>query len=254
MCAEYSIFWGQRAKQGDKEETAIMQDKNSESKAEMQAYIEAAVEAAYAAGIQGVEKKVQEAVNLGIAIGVQIGAEICAKAGAEAGAAAAVKAIEKERKKAKKQQYDWRYRNTKLLLRHYRALNDHYKHAIFDKERAAEEYESFTDIMEAMNVNISDEALYIESIKRSCARTKIIMSHVNKMLECYEIMCSKSRRKSDARRWRIIDGIYISDIAMTAEELAKQEGVDKRTVYRDVDLCISDLTVLFFGIEGIEGL
>ena len=204
----------------------------------MREYIKAEIEA----GIQSIEKNIQEAINLGIA------------AGAEPGAAAAAKAIEKERKKAKKQQYDWRYRNTKLLLRHYRALNDHYKHAIFDKERAAEEYESFNDIMEAMNVNISDEALYIESIKRSCARTKIIMSHVNKMLECYEIMCSKSRRKSDARRWRIIDGLYISDLPMTAEELAKQEGIEKRTVYRDVDLCISDLTVLLFGIEGIEGL
>ena len=220
----------------NKEGTAEMQSEKgieNEKMEMMRKYIKAEIEA----GIQGIEKKIQEAINLGIA------------AGAEAGAAAAVKAIEKERKKAKKQQYDWRYRNTKLLLRHYRALNDHYKHAIFDKERAAEEYESFNDIMEAMNVNISDEALYIESIKRSCARTKIIMSHVNKMLECYEIMCSRSRRKYDARHWRIIDGLYISDLPMTAEELAKQEGIEKRTVYRDVDLCISDLTVLLFGIE-----
>lgn len=254
MCAEYSIFWGQRVKQGDKEETAIMQDKNSESKAEMQAYIEAAVEAAYAAGIQGEEKKVQEAVNLGIAIGVQIGAEICTKAGAEAGAAAAVKAIEKERKKAKKQQYDWRYRNTKLLLRHYRALNEHYKHAVFDKERMADEIESFADIMEAMHDSITDEDLYIESIKQSCMRTKIIMAHVNRMLDCFRVLCENTGKKEGIRRWRVIEGLYIADKALPADEIAEREQINRRTVYKIADSCISELTVLFFGIEGIESL
>ena len=41
---------------------------------------------------------------------------------------------------------------------------------------------------------------------------------------------------------------------MTAEELAKQGHIDKRTVYRDIDICVSDLTALLFGVGGIEDL
>lgn len=228
-------------------------DKNPES-TDIQTLIEAAVNAAYEAGIKSMDEKVQEAVNLGVTLGIKIGSEFGAKAGAEAGATAAAKAIERERKKIKKQQYDRRFHNTKLLLRHYRTLNEHYQHAIFDAGRAEEESESFTEIMQAMNANITDDTLYIESIKQSCMRTKIIMAHVNKMLECYEIMCQRSKRKDDKRHWRILDGLYIAEDAMTAEELAKQEHIDKRTVYRDIDICVSDLTALLFGVGGIENL
>ena len=34
----------------------------------------------------------------------------------------------------------------------------------------------------------------------------------------------------------------------------KQEHIDKRTVYRDIDICVSDLTALLFGVGGIENL
>lgn len=208
--------------------------------------IQAAVSAAYEAGIKNIDQKVQEALNLGITIGAKVGAEI--------GAAEAVKAVERERKKVKKHQYDLRYHNTKLLLRHYRTLNEHYHHAVFDTGTAEKESESFAEIMQAMNANISDDALYIESIKQSCVRTKIIMAHVNKMLECYKLMCERSKRKDDKRHWRILNGLYISDNAVTAAELANKENIDKRTVYRDVDICVADLTALLFGVGGIENI
>lgn len=222
--------------------------------ADMNVLIEAAVNSAYEAGIKSMDEKVQEAVNLGVALGMRIGLELGAEAGAKAGAEAAAKAVEEERKKIKKQQYDRRLHNTKLLLRHYRTLNEHYKHAVFDVRKAEEESESFADIMQAMNADIADDALYIESIKQSCMRTKIIMAHVNKMLECYQIMCQRSERKDDKRHWRILYGLYIADVAMPAGELAKQENIDKRTVYRDIDICTSDLTALLFGVGGIESL
>lgn len=224
--------------------------------------IQAAVSAAYEAGIKTIDQKVQEAVNLGVTIGLKVGTELGAKAGAEAGAKVgaevgateAAKAIEREKKRIRKQQYDRRFHNTKLLLRHYRTLNEHYHHAVFDTGTAEAESESFAEIMQAMNADISDEALYIESIKQSCMRTKIIMAHVNKMLECYEIMCNRSKRKDDKRHWRILNALYISESAMTAVELAKKENIDKRTVYRDIDICISDLTALLFGVGGVENL
>lgn len=221
-----------------------MKGKSTTKKDETQAMIEAAVAAAVEASMRGIDEKIQEAINLGVTIG--------AAAGAEIGATAAVKAVERERKKFKKQQYDKRFHNTKLLLRHYRTLNEHYQNAVFDIDTATEADEDFADIMQAMNSTVDDEALYIESIKQSSIRTKIIMAHVNKMLDIYKIMCSQSKRQDDARHWRVLEAIYISDKATPAGVVAEQEHIDKRTVYKDIDVCVSDLTTLLFGIGGIE--
>lgn len=215
------------------------------NKDEVKAIIEAAVTAAMEAGVRGLDEKLQAAVNLGVTIGAATGAEV--------GAKAAVKAVERERRAYRKKQYDWKYQNTKLLLRNYRRLNAYYENAIFSIEDAAEADVSFEDIMRSMG-RPADEEIFVESIQKNYLVTRIIMTHVNKMLDCYKIMCERSRRTDDARHWRVLDGLYLAEDYTTAEEIAKQEHIDKRTVYRDIDICAADLTALFFGVGGIENL
>lgn len=216
---------------------------NDKKKDETQAYIEAAVNAAVEASMRGIDEKLQAAVNLGVTIG--------AAAGAEVGAAAAIKAMERERRNYRKQQYDWKYHNTKLLLRNYRRLNTYYKNAVFDTKGAEEADEDFESVMRSVG-HPKDEAVFVESIQKNYITTKIIMTHVNRMLECYEIMCKRSKRQDDARHWRVLEGLYIADDYTTAEKIAARERIDKRTVYRDVDVCVTDLTALFFGVGGID--
>lgn len=215
------------------------------SKDEAKALIEAAVTAAVEASMRELDEKLQAAVNLGVTIG--------AAAGADVGAKAAVKAVERERKAYRKKQYDWKYQNTKLLLRNYRRLNAYYQNAIFSIEDAEEADESFEDIMRSMG-RPADEEIFVESIQKNYLATRIIMTHVNKMLDCYEIMCERSNRQDDKRHWRVLEGLYLSENYTTAEQIAKQEHIDKRTVYKDIDVCAADLTALFFGVGGIERL
>nr|DAG87046.1 MAG TPA: hypothetical protein [Caudoviricetes sp.] len=215
------------------------------SKEEAKALIEAAVTAAIEASMRELDEKLQAAVNLGVTIG--------AAAGADVGAKAAVKAVERERKAYRKKQYDWKYQNTKLLLRNYRRLNAYYQNAIFSIEDAEEADESFEDIMRSMG-RPADEEIFVESIQKNYLATRIIMTHVNKMLDCYEIMCERSNRQDDKRHWRVLEGLYLSENYTTAEQIAKQEHIDKRTVYKDIDVCAADLTALFFGVGGIERL
>lgn len=210
---------------------------------EVKALIEAAVTAAVEASMRGIDEKLQEAVNLGVTVG--------AAAGAEVGAKAAVKAVERERKAYRKRQYDWKYQNTKLLLRNYRRLNAYYKNAIFSIEDAEEADESFEDIMRSMG-RPADEEIFVESIQKNYLATRIIMTHVNKMLDCYQIMCERSNRQDDKRHWRVLEEMYLTEDYTTAEQIAKQEHIDKRTVYKDIDVCAADLTALFFGVGGIE--
>lgn len=213
------------------------------SKEEAKALIEAAVTAAVEASMKELDEKLQAAVNLGVTIG--------AAAGAEVGAKAAVKAVERERKAYRKRQYDWKYQNTKLLLRNYRRLNAYYQNAIFSIEDAEEADESFEDIMRSMG-RPADEEIFVESIQKNYLATRIIMTHVNKMLECYQIMCERSNRQDDKRHWRVLEEMYLSENYTTAEQIARQEHIDKRTVYKDIDVCAADLTALFFGVGGIE--
>lgn len=210
---------------------------------EVKALIEAAVTAAVEASMRGMDEKLQAAVNLGVTVG--------AAAGAEVGAKAAVKAVERERKAYRKRQYDWKYQNTKLLLRNYRRLNAYYQNAIFSIEDAEEADESFEDIMRSMG-RPADEEIFVESIQKNYLATRIIMTHVNKMLDCYQIMCERSNRQDDKRHWRVLEEMYLSENYTTAEQIARQEHIDKRTVYKDIDVCAADLTALFFGAGGIE--
>ncbi len=179
-----------------------------ENELDIQKIIEAAVTAAHEAGVKGMDEKIQAAINAALPIGIKIGAEIGSKIGAEMGAAAAIEAIEREQEKYRKQQYDWKYHNTKLLLRNYRRLKKYYENAIFNSEDAEEADENFEGIMRGVS-GAASEKIFVESIQKNYITTKIIMTHVNKMLEVYEIMCKRSSRQDDARHWRVLEGLYI---------------------------------------------
>ena len=213
---------------------------------DLQEIIQRAVIAAFEVANQNIEEKLQQAVELGTKIGAAVGAEI--------GAKTALRAAERERKKIREELYDRRYHNTKLLLQNYRQLNEHFKNAVFDIGQAEERDETFIDIMELMTGRRCKDDLYVESIKKSAVRTRIIMTHVNQMLEVYGIMCERSDREDDKRHYRILKAMYIDDIPTTAQVIADREHIDKRTVYKDIDAAASCLTTLLYGISGIEKL
>ena len=166
------------------------------------------------------------------------------KRGTEYGAKAAIKAVERERAKIQQQQYDWKYHNTKLLIRNYRRLNEYFNNAVFELEEAEEIDDGFEEIMRLMQNRNTTEDVFVDSIKRNYLYTRIIMTHVNKMLDVYRIMCERSQRADDARHWRVLESLYLAADYTTAEKI--------RTVYKDIDVCISDLTALMFGVSGIE--
>ena len=154
------------------------------SNLDIQKMIEAAVLAAYEAGVKGVDEKIQAAVNLAIPIavkiGAEVGAEIGARTGAEHGAKAMRRVIERESKSYRKAQYDWKYHNTKLLIRNYRRLNEYYQNAVFSTEAAEEVDVDFADIMRSMG-RPTDEEIFVESIQQNYITTRIIMTHVKRI-------------------------------------------------------------------------
>lgn len=145
--------------------------------------------------------------------------------------------------------YDRRLRNTRLLLKHYRDLHIH--ESITDN--------SFEDIEECNAIDILDdidvlnEENYIQSISRTRNRTKIIIQHIDKALKYYEAICSTESKK---RKYNIVYDLYIAkvenNVAPTYEDIAKKYDISIKTVTRDMNNAIEDLSILFFGIDGIK--
>ena len=174
-----------------------------------------------------------------------------ADAAAKTGAKAAINTIEKERKKVTREWHDRRLRNTKLLLQNYRRLIEHYENAVYDAATLEEEY-TVTEMFELMSQYVYDNDLYVESIKKSAARTHIIMEHLLKMLELYKVYCNEAPRGDYKRRWRVIVALYLAEKPSTVERVAAQEHVAERTIYRDIDAVCEELSALLFGIDGIK--
>lgn len=168
---------------------------------------------------------------------------------AEAGAKAALETLDREKKKAQKSRYDRRIRNTKLLLRNYRMFKDHVENAVFDAEQLDE---NAIDILDLMWDPSNNSDAYVESIKNSVTRTAIIMRHITDMLSLYETYCYRTGKPEDQRRYRVVEALYIAEEPIPIHEIAQNEGIDSRTVYKDVDIAVEKLSALIFGIDGLK--
>lgn len=196
--------------------------------------------------------------NAGIAAGqvAIIGArimDIAIEKGVAAGVKAAADRMEEERRKARKGRYDRRLHNTRLLMKNYRALKHHALGAVHTGAQANEKIEeNAVDILEELDDERVDDRLYIESIKRSQQRTRIIIEHIDEMLRYWRIDCEQSGKEEALRRYRIVFATYIGDDQIAAEDLARREHIEKRTVYKDIKAAMRPLSALIFGIDGIK--
>jgi hypothetical protein len=150
---------------------------------------------------------------------------------------------QRQQKKQNKFRHDKRLRNTRLLLKHYPLLKEHCERAVYEEIGST----NAIDILD--EVDNYDGKTYIEAIKRSIARTNIIIRHIDTMLEIYEIYCQKSRYAEDLRRFRILKAKYFEHVDMSV--IMKNEGIEERTYYRDMRDAVSKLGSLIFGIDSL---
>lgn len=175
--------------------------------------------------------------------------ELAIQKGIEAGTKAAMDYLEEEKSAQRKGRYDRRLRNTRLLLKNYRTFKQHAQGAVFNARKAKE---NAVDILDSLDDFNFDDTLYIESIKRSQQRTIIIMRHIDEMLKYYRIACEQSGREDEMRCYRIIMKTYIDDERKTAEQIAEEENIERRTVYKNITTAIKPLSGLIFGVDSLK--
>ena len=155
----------------------------------------------------------------------------------------ALEFLEKEKERRQKQKRDRRLRNTKLLLKNYRAFKLHC-------QDVKEELEKLQD-PEFLEELDADE-FAIESIKRSKERTLAMVRFIDQMLLVYRIVCEQSGKPEDLRRYQTVYWMYIADEKKTADEIAEGHNIDRRTVYKDINNACQALSALIFGVDGIR--
>jgi hypothetical protein len=160
-----------------------------------------------------------------------------------------IERLREEETSRAKERYDSKLANVKMLLRNYRSLSDYAQNAIYDAAQVDEETE-FYDILELMGAD-RRTGLKIESIRESAVRTRLIIDHVDNMLDLYKLHCERSPKDEDRRRYRTVYAMYISPEVRTAEQISEDEFVGRSTVYRDIDDATEQLTAMIFGIDGL---
>lgn len=145
--------------------------------------------------------------------------------------------------------YDNRYNNTKVLIQKYRWLSDYANNAVYDLSKIDE-----SDAYEILELFGDRSAKKLDSIKDRVYTVRMLMEHINTMLDVYKARCKASPKAEDNRKWRVLYGMYIDPNPVTASKVAEYEHIHERTVYKDIDDACEELSTLFFGINWAQML
>ena len=160
----------------------------------------------------------------------------------------ALSTYEKTKKEDKIKRSDMRLHRTDLLMKNFRALQKYSINAVSEKIMMKD---NAIDILDIIDDYIDDD-LYIESIKKSKQRTVIIVTHIKKMLDIYEIMVEKSKDHMQIRRYKAMYLRYVDESMPTIQRISEYLKIDRSVVYDDINIAFQNLGPLLFGIDSLK--
>lgn len=155
-------------------------------------------------------------------------------------AEAVLKQQKKQEKKTETAEKDWRLRNTKLLLRHYRWL-------ILHCEELVEDLDEYEEIL------FEPEELNLKALMKYKAKTKKMMDYFDATWGSYYQHC-KNQGAMAQRRADVLYKLYISKADFKKVEIAEIYGVDESTIRRDESKATKELSIFLFGIDSLNDL
>lgn len=154
---------------------------------------------------------------------------------------AADQAIKKYTMQEMKKKKDYRFRNTKLLLKNYNSLKAHL-------QNAKDDINEINDIINDENIEISKrDELYIKSIRQSKFRTLIMLAHIDTAMTQLK---DKMKSKDQYDKYRAVEEVYIHN--KTYERTAEELNCGNATVRRWEKEATNELSILLFGVDGMK--
>ena len=127
-------------------------------------------------------------------------------------------------------------------MKHYNYFRNHADESIYKSSQL-----DAVEVMDEIDDCRSD--VYIQSIKKSAAKTAIVISHINNMLEIYQAYCDKTG-PSEQRKFRVLKSFYFDQVERS--EVMLIEHISERTYFRDIDDAVNTLSALIFGIDAVH--
>ncbi|WP_373205222.1 hypothetical protein [Clostridium tertium] len=132
--------------------------------------------------------------------------------------------------------------NTRLLLKNYNELKNHAINAIYKNI----EWEEI-DKLNGEEANYSDDEILIESIKKSKARTLIMIAHIDVALERVK---QKHRIKGTIEKYKALELYYIKE--SSKEDIAAELNCSVKSTARWIKEVEDEVGTNLFGINSIE--
>ena len=169
---------------------------------------------------------------------------------AEVAAEKAISTYKKEQEEQIQQKAEKCRYSAKLLIIHYKRLKRMKDTSVYDANTVTDA--TLAEIFDNMLGKIRMNEFDLTSTNRNRIITGMLMNHVDVQLENYQKECEKSKEQDVARRYRIVEMMYLREESLTADEVADVESIDKSNVYRTLERAYDDLAVLFFGVDGAK--
>lgn len=135
-------------------------------------------------------------------------------------------------------------RNVKLLLEQYRYLENHTELPLPDLKK---------ELPDSYIEHLAPDELSIQAMIGYRVRSKEMMTLFKEILGRYKEICNHGDEEQK-RRYGAIEGYYLANKSLNKNKLAKKYHCDPKTIDRDIKKAISDLTVMMFGVDGINDM
>ena len=160
--------------------------------------------------------------------------------------AAAIEALKLQKNEERERIRKNRFHNTELLLKNYLGLVEHFKNSI----------EKASDIMDVDDlVDIGADDIIIQSIRRSRARSIVMISQLE---TCLEILRIRMASKIQDEKYEVIKLLYLNPELINKPWADRIQIVTTKiqcseaSVHRWKNDMISELSVLLFGVDGLK--
>lgn len=137
---------------------------------------------------------------------------------------------------------------TRKKLKEYRAVKMKVKEKEFTDDEIPElRFNALEDLMGQVSSSDDRTERKIRSRLDKQLADAIELKNIDTAYKDYKEGCQNWGSEEDQRRCRVIYKMYMSDEIFSVEEIAEEENIAERTVYRDVNLGVAQLASYLFG-------
>ena len=142
--------------------------------------------------------------------------------------------------------------NTKKLLENYTKLKDYIENAVSTFEEAAEVDETIVNTEVLIGFRLMDSDRKLDRQIRGINAVKMMLAHIDRMLDVYKVDCQTSSSEVKRRRWDIVQMMYLDRVEKkTTKQIAEYYNMELSGIQKEAKAARSDLTILFFGLDAM---